>query len=190
MQDIFHWVPAFPHSRSCRGCTGVPLRACLLVGATCSLTALWAHTSSWPRDLVTQWQVSCLQASGGLLGLGGPAPALWTDTSGRVQSTDVFAGYCLFVLAFRGWFGFIFDQRSIGRSLKPRESEGRWGDAGSSPSLILLLSLLPVCVYAHYLHKCMAVCKLYIVFPSKLGYPGRGVFRKTIWVTKSSNMLS
>lgn len=105
------------------------------------LDKLWWHDGKCPARL--------LQAGGSFLVLGGPAPALWTDTSYGVQSTDVFAGYCLFALTFRGWFRFIFDQWSMGRSLKPRESEGRWGDTGSAPSLILLLSLLPVRVYAH-----------------------------------------
>lgn len=143
--------------------------------------ATWGHDHRCPVLLLGQ--------AGSLLGQSGLAPMLWRDTLDEVGSPDIFAGYGPSTQAFTGCFGVIFVQQSKRRSLKPREKEGSWGNTGSSASLILYFHCC-LCICAHYLHKCMVVHKLYIVFSSKLAYSGWGVFRKTRWLRKSSNMLS
>lgn len=65
---------------------------CLQVGATCSLTVLWVHTSSgqvaWWHD--GRCPALPLEGGGGLLGLVQATAVLWTDSSGGVQGTDAF----------------------------------------------------------------------------------------------------
>lgn len=141
MRDIFHWAPAFLQSWSCREGTVVLLHAWLPVRATCSWTSsgdtmasvLPCHCKQVGAFLSWEGQHQCY---GQTLHVECKALMFLLATASlRWPSED---GSGLF-LTSEAWDG----------PWKPRESEGSWGDTGSPPSLILLLSLLPLRVYAH-----------------------------------------
>lgn len=117
----------------CLSCRSRPPVAWLCCGCTPALSKWRWHDSRCPA--------LPLEGGGGLLGLVQPAVDRLFRWSARYWCFSL-------ALAFRGSFRFIFDQWSIERSLKPRESEGRWANTDSFPFSILF-SLLPPCIYTY-----------------------------------------